>query len=71
MMGNMCESHLPAAVPAGRPARRQGGARAGLTLAQAEELLDWLEAHGCSGLGACLLEGGVAVYWDGPAGPGG
>jgi hypothetical protein len=24
----------------------------GLTLAQAEDLLDWLEAHGCKGLGA-------------------
>jgi hypothetical protein len=54
-----------AGAPAGRPARGEGGERAGLTLAQAEGLLDWLEAHGRTGLGACLLEdGGVTVYWD-------
>jgi hypothetical protein len=42
----------------------------GLTLSQAEELLDWLEARGYTGLQACLSESkGVTVFWAGAAGP--
>ncbi len=72
MVSETCECRPPtAAGPGVRPARGEGGAAAGLTLAQAEELLDWLEAHGYTGLGACLLEGGVAVYWGGRTAGGG
>jgi hypothetical protein len=37
--------------------------RLGLTLAQAEELLDWLEAHGCRGLGVCWLSDRRVRVW--------
>jgi hypothetical protein len=63
----MCETRddLPLLADApDTPARRPGGTAAGLTLAQAEGLLDWLEAHGCTGLVATSLEGGATVNWD-------
>jgi hypothetical protein len=54
----------------GRPVRREGGAASGLTLSQAEGLLDWLEAGGCTGLRAYLLGGGgVTVFWSGATRP--
>jgi CheY-like chemotaxis protein len=40
----------------------------GLTMGQAEALLDWLENHGCTGLGVSLQESGVAVYGICPPG---
>jgi hypothetical protein len=62
-----CESRDGLPLVAGAPgARAAGGTAAGLTLAQAEGLLDWLETHGDEGLGAALLEdGGVTVFWGG------
>jgi hypothetical protein len=63
------ETHrrLPArpAVPPGSPPKA-GGAASGLTLAEAECLLDWLEARGCTGLRASFRDdGGVTVCWSG------
>lgn len=46
-----------------RSSARPGGSDSvsGLTLAQAEELLDWLENQGCTQLRAELADGGVTV----------
>ena len=65
MVSETCERRALGAAPDGGAARGAGG-KAGLTLAQAEDLLDWLEAHGYTGLEASLGEGGVTVSWDGP-----
>lgn len=67
MVSETCERRaLAAGAPDGPAARGAGGSEASLTLAQAEGLLDWLEAHGYTGLGADLGEGGVTVSWGGP-----
>jgi CheY-like chemotaxis protein len=49
-------------VPAGPPLI------SGLTLAQAEELLDWLQNHGCTELDVAIEEQGVSVYGVCPPG---
>jgi hypothetical protein len=36
----------------------------GLTLHEAEHLLDWLEAHGVARREVVLAEGGVTVRWQ-------
>ncbi len=52
------------------PSRKVGGTVSGLTLADAEGLLDWLEARGCTGLRASLGEdGAVSVFWAGGPAP--
>jgi hypothetical protein len=52
-----------AVLEAGRePAgQRELSSVAGLTLREAEDLLDWLHNQGCTGLEAALGEGGVTV----------
>jgi CheY-like chemotaxis protein len=40
----------------------------GLTKTQAEELLDWLESHGCAGMQVALEEGGFSVRFVCPPG---
>jgi CheY-like chemotaxis protein len=44
------------------------GRVSGLTLVQAEELLDWLQNHGCTGLQLVREEGHVTVRFECPPG---
>jgi hypothetical protein len=47
------------------PSHQPEGWRAlgGLTIAQAEQLLDWLEAHGVVGIDVSFAQSGVTVRW--------
>jgi len=47
--------------------RMEAAVASGPTKTQAEELLDWLESHGCTGLAVALEEGGFGVRFVCPA----
>jgi CheY-like chemotaxis protein len=48
--------------------RTEAALASGLTKTQAEELLDWLEGHGCTGSAVALEEGGFGARFVYPAG---
>jgi len=74
-----CEEFLTKPVDAGNllevvgrwtkpPARPPASVASCLTKEQAEELLDWLENHGCTGLAVTVAEDGFAVRFICPPG---
>ena len=71
------ETRHPLPSPRGEWARREeDGAVFGPAVGQAEELLDWLEGHGCTGLEVSAVDGSVRVrcvcppgFWLGGGGP--